>query len=96
MNIEKLSFLEKKAAELRRIVVTMVYEAQSGHPGGSLSVADYVTALYYSEMRTDPSRPQWPDRDRFILSKGHACPIQYAALGDLGFFDREDLHTLRR
>lgn len=96
MDAEKISYLKKKANDLRKIVVTMIYEAQSGHPGGSLSVADFITALYYSEMKIDPNNPKWPDRDRFILSKGHVCPIQYAALGDLGFFDREVLHTLRK
>ena len=88
--------LELIAKDLRKKVVTMIWEAQSGHPGGSLSAADILTYLYFSEMRVDPSDPQWADRDRFVLSKGHACPIQYAALGTLGFFPEEDLHTLRQ
>ncbi|MCI7137238.1 MAG: transketolase [Clostridiales bacterium] len=74
----------------------MIYEAQSGHPGGSLSAADFVAALYFSEMRIDPKNPKWEDRDRFVLSKGHVCPIQYAALGVLGYFPEEQLHTLRK
>ncbi len=88
--------LKAKAQELRRIALTMIYEAQSGHPGGAFSMAEIIAALYYHEMRIDPKNPRWPDRDRFILSKGHACPIQYAALGDLGYFDKRHLHTLRR
>lgn len=83
---EKVSMLKEKAKELRKTALTMIFEAQSGHPGGSLSSADIVTALYFSEMHVDPKNPQWPDRDRFVLSKGHVCPIQYAALGSLGFF----------
>jgi len=88
--------LELIAKDLRKKVVTMIWEAQSGHPGGSLSAADILTYLYFSEMRVDPADPQWADRDRFVLSKGHACPIQYAALGTLGFFPEADLHTLRQ
>lgn len=95
MQKEKLEFLKEKAAELRKDVITMIYEAQSGHPGGSLSAADFVAALYFSEMKVDPKNPKWPDRDRFVLSKGHACPIQYAALAELGFFDKSVLSTLR-
>ena len=96
MQKEKLEFLKEKAAELRKDVITMIYEAQSGHPGGSLSAADFVAALYFSEMKVDPKNPKWPDRDRFVLSKGHACPIQYAALAELGYFDKSVLSTLRK
>ena len=92
---EKIKELKERAKELRKTAVTMIYEAQSGHPGGSLSAADIVAALYFSEMHVDPKDPKWPDRDRFVLSKGHVCPIQYAALGKLGFFPEEDLLTLR-
>ncbi len=74
----------------------MIYVAQSGHPGGSLSAADFVTAAYFSEMNIDPKNPQWPDRDRFVLSKGHVCPIQYAALATLGYFPESELETLRK
>ena len=88
--------LYKQAQELRRIALTMIYEAQSGHPGGAFSIADIVTALYFNEMNINPKDPKWPDRDRFVLSKGHACPIQYAALGKLGYFEEKHLHTLRK
>ena len=96
MNQEKIPMLKEKAKALRKTAVTMIYEAQSGHPGGSLSCADIVAALYFSEMKLDPKDPRWPDRDRFVLSKGHVCPIQYSALGLLGFFPEEALHTLRQ
>ena len=88
--------LKEIAKDLRKKAVTMIYEAQSGHPGGSLSAADFVTACYFREMNVDPKNPKWEGRDRFVLSKGHVCPIQYAALGTLGFFPEEKLHTLRQ
>lgn len=74
----------------------MVGEAGSGHPGGSLSAADLVTALYFQELRLAPENPAWPERDRFILSKGHAAPVLYAALAERGFFPVEELLTLRK
>lgn len=88
--------LKNIATDLRKKAVTMIYEAQSGHPGGSLSAADFVTACYFREMNIDPKNPKWEDRDRFVLSKGHVCPIQYAALGTLGYFPLGVLHTLRQ
>ena len=88
--------LEKKAIEIRKDILDMIYTAQAGHPGGSLSAADIVTALYFRVMHVDPENPQWPDRDRFILSKGHACPVWYSALANRGFFDRSHLKTLRQ
>jgi transketolase len=88
--------LEKMAKQLRRDVITMIATAGSGHPGGSLSAADIVTALYFKAMRHDPKNPQWPDRDRFVLSKGHAAPILYAALAECGYFPVEELSTLRK
>ncbi len=88
--------LKNIATDLRKKAVTMIYEAQSGHPGGSLSAADFVTACYFKEMNIDPKNPKWEDRDRFVLSKGHVCPIQYAALGTLGYFPLGVLHTLRQ
>lgn len=88
--------LKNIATDLRMKVVDMVYKAQSGHPGGSLSAAEFVTACYFKYMNTDPREPDWPDRDRFVLSKGHVCPIQYAALGTLGYFPIEVLDTLRQ
>ena len=88
--------LEKMARQLRRHVITMTATAGSGHPGGSLSAADIVTALYFRVMRHDPENPRWPDRDRFILSKGHVAPILYAALAECGYFPVEELSTLRK
>jgi transketolase len=96
MREQKKIELQERAKQLRKIALTMIYEAQSGHPGGAFSAADIVAALYFSEMRIDPKNPKWPDRDRFVLSKGHVCPIQYAALGTLGYFPEEALHTLRK
>jgi transketolase len=78
--------LKKKAAQLRLSAVRMIYEGGEGHPGPAMSAADMVTALYYDIMRVKPSEPAWEDRDRFILSKGHACPIYYAALSDAGYY----------
>ena len=88
--------LERKANGLRCDVVKMCHHAGSGHPGGSLSAADIVAALYFHFMRLDPQNPKWEDRDRFIMSKGHACPVQYAALSRRGFFPEEVLWTLRK
>lgn len=88
--------LEQIARRLRRHVVKMIAEAGSGHPGGSLSAADIITALYLKELRHDPKNPQWPDRDRFVLSKGHAAPILYAALAESGYFPVAELNTLRK
>lgn len=88
--------LERMAKQLRRHVITMIATAGSGHPGGSLSAADIVTTLYFKIMRHNPKNPQWPDRDRFILSKGHAAPILYAALAECGYFPVDELSTLRK
>lgn len=96
MKNTSISKLKQIAIELRKSAITMIYEAQSGHPGGSLSAADIVTALYFKEMNIDPANPKWEDRDRFVLSKGHVCPILYAALGKLGYFPKEYLHKLRQ
>jgi len=87
--------LESQAQIIRRDILTMIYKAQSGHPGGSLSAADIVTALYFHFLRIDPNNPRWPERDRFIMSKGHACPSWYACLAERGFFPKEELLTLR-
>ena len=84
------------AMDLRRTVVEMVYRAQSGHLGGSLSAADIIAALFFHQLRLDPANPAWPERDRFILSKGHAAPVLYAALAKRGFFPQEDLLRLRQ
>lgn len=87
--------LREKAAQLRRDVARMIGPDKPGHLGGSCSLADIVTVLYYDVMRHDPKRPDWEARDRFLLSKGHAALIQYAALGDLGYFPREEEATLK-
>ena len=88
--------LELMAKQLRRHVIKMIATAGSGHPGGSLSAADIVTALYFNVMRHNPEDPQWLARDRFVLSKGHAAPILYAALAECGYFPVEELSTLRK
>jgi transketolase len=91
-----VSELKRVAVQMRKDILYMIYEAQAGHPGGSLSAADILAALYFRVMRIDPANPQWEDRDRFILSKGHACPVWYAALANRGYFDRAHLSTLRK
>lgn len=88
--------IERMAKKLRRHVITMIATAGSGHPGGSLSAADIVTSLYFKIMRHNPKNPQWLDRDRFILSKGHAAPVLYAALAECGYFPLAELSTLRK
>ncbi len=88
--------LKEMAKKLRRHVITMTATAGSGHPGGSLSAADIVTTLYFKVMLHDPKNPQWQDRDRFILSKGHAAPILYATLAETGYFPVAELATLRK
>ena len=87
--------LQKMANEVRKGIVTGVHAAKAGHPGGSLSAADLFTYLYFEEMNVDPKNPQDPDRDRFVLSKGHTAPGLYAALANKGYFPVEDLLTLR-
>ena len=84
------------AARIRVDVIKAVYNAGSGHPGGSLSAADILTALYFREMNIDPKNPKLKGRDRFVLSKGHAAPVQYAALAERGYFPVEDIMTLRK
>ena len=88
--------LKRKAIEVRKNILKMIYTAQSGHPGGSLSAADMMTALYFDEMSIDPDNPGWDDRDRFILSKGHVCPVLYTCLGMRGYFDEKELLNLRK
>lgn len=95
-NTEKIARLEGIAKTVREQIVTMIYQAQSGHPGGSLSAADIMTALYFDELNLRPEDPKWPDRDRFVLSKGHTCPVLYTCLAMRGYFGMEVLGTLRR
>ena len=93
---ERINYLKNMAKEVRLNIVEMIYIAQSGHPGGALSAADFVTALYFDFLNIDPKNPHWPDRDRFVLSKGHACPVWYACLAMRGFFPMDVLKTLRK
>ncbi len=93
---QRIKELEQIANELRIAVVKSVYNAGSGHLGGSLSATDIMTALYFDKMRVNPEEPNWDDRDRFVLSKGHAGPILYATLAKRGFFPMEELSTLRK
>ncbi len=88
--------LRNKANELRRSVVELVYKSQTGHIGGDLSECDLMTALYYDIMNTDPKRPEDPDRDRFVLSKGHCVETYYAILADKGFIDKKELESFSR
>ena len=95
MDTAKRTELENKANEIRKGIVTAVHSAKSGHPGGSLSAADILTYLYYIEMNISPENPKDPDRDRFVLSKGHIAPALYSTLSHRGYFDVNDLKTLR-
>ena len=95
MDPKELVYLKNKATELRIRAVDMIWKAQSGHPGGSLSVADFVTACYFKYMDVKPEEPRWPDRDRFVLSKGHCTPALYPVLALRGFFPIEDLKLFR-
>ena len=92
----ELALQQEKAKHLRADILKMLCCAKSGHPGGSLSCVEILMALYYNVMKVDPSNPHWEQRDRFVLSKGHACPALYAVLADKGFFPREELWTLRK
>lgn len=95
MRLRDIKLVEEKATEIRKNIVQMICKSKSGHPGGSLSAADIVTALYFSEMNIDPKNPKMEGRDRFVLSKGHAAPVLYSALAERGYFDKELLGTLR-
>lgn len=95
MKITEIKELEKMAKKIRREIVEQVYTAQSGHPGGSLSVADILTVLYFYEMKVDEKKPQWEDRDRLVLSKGHCSPALYSCLANKGFFKEEELKSFR-
>lgn len=88
--------LQEVARKIRMLAIEAIYCARSGHPGGSLSVADILSVLYFEELRVDPKQPGWIDRDRLVLSKGHACPALYAALALKGFFPIEHVRGLRK
>ena len=88
--------LEKKARKIRRLIIQMLVKAGSGHPGGSLSSTDLVTCLYFAKLRHNPKNPEWPDRDRFHMSKGHCCPLWYAVLAESGYFKIDELWNLRK
>ena len=96
MEKEKLNSLKKIASDIRLDILEEVHSASSGHPGGSLSIADIMTYLYFVEMNVDPKNPKMADRDRLVLSKGHTAPALYAALAEKGFFDKAALSTLRQ
>ena len=93
---KQIKELEEKAKQIRRLIIRMLSKAGSGHPGGSLSAADLITALYFAVLRHKPKEPYWPGRDRFHMSKGHCCPLWYAALAESGYFPLEELWTLRQ
>ena len=96
MNQEKKNQLKKIATQIRLDIVEAVHAASSGHPGGSLSIADLIAYLYFEEMNVNPENPKDEKRDRFVLSKGHTSPALYAALAERGFFPKEDIKTLRK
>ena len=96
MEQNKLAQLKKTAAQIRLDILDGVHAASSGHPGGSLSIAEVMTYLYFVEMNVDPKNPKNPDRDRFVLSKGHTAPALYGALAEKGFFAREEILKLRQ
>jgi len=88
--------LENKAKQIRRLIIQMLAKSGSGHPGGSLSSADLITALFFMVLRHNPKEPNWPDRDRFHMSKGHCCPLWYAVLAESGYFPIKELWSLRQ
>ncbi|MGC9122641.1 MAG: transketolase [Thermoplasmata archaeon] len=96
MNIEEIKELKLKANEVRRLSIEMIYNAKSGHPGGSLSAAEILVTLYFKILRIDPKNPEWPDRDRFVLSKGHASAAYYSVLAMKGYFPMDELKNFRK
>ena len=96
MDNAKLTALQTAAKNIRLGILEGVFSAGSGHPGGSLSSADIMAYLYTQEMNIRPTEPKWADRDRFVLSKGHAAPVLYATLAEAGFIPKEELKTLRK
>jgi transketolase len=96
LDTNEIKRLESVARAIRFNIIQMVGVGQKGHIGGSCSIADVVAALYFSKMRHDPANPHWPDRDRFLLSKGHAALVQYAALAEAGYFSKDELKNTKR
>src|SRR5436190_14249079 len=92
-DIGELAAISKR---MRREVIEMITEAKSGHPGGSLSATEILVTLYFDVMRHDPANPKWKDRDRFLLSRGHCCPILYAVMAECGYTPKDQLNTLRK
>lgn len=92
----KVEELKIKAKEIRRDIIEEIFNAKSGHPGGSLSIADIMTVLYFDELNIDEKNPRWEDRDRLVLSKGHCAPALYAVLSERGYFEKEKLVSLRK
>ena len=93
---KKLKFLEEMANVIRQDIIAMLVEAKSGHSAGPLGMADIFTALYFHVLHHDPKRPDWPERDRLVLSNGHICPVRYVAMAHAGYFPIEELKTLRK
>src|SRR5207249_1069725 len=91
-----IGMLLQKAVKIRTHILEMLAEAKSGHPGGSLSAVEILVSLYFYKMRHDPKRPNWPDRDRFVLSKGHAAPVLFSTLAEAGYLPTGELKTLRK
>ncbi|OGY97417.1 MAG: transketolase [Candidatus Liptonbacteria bacterium GWC1_60_9] len=96
MHDKKLKFLEEMANVIRQDIIAMLVEAKSGHSAGPLGMADIFTALYFHVLHHDPKRPDWPERDRLVLSNGHICPVRYVAMAHAGYFPVEELKTLRK
>lgn len=96
LTIDKIEALKAKAKTIRRHIIRMISRAGSGHPGGSLSAVEIMVALYFHHLRINPKEPNWPERDRFLLSKGHAAPVWYAVLAEAGFFPVSQLDSLRK
>ncbi|MBQ1441431.1 MAG: transketolase, partial [Clostridia bacterium] len=94
MDLSEKKQLSLTACRVRQHIIEGTFNAKSGHPGGSLSAADVITYLYFREMKVDPANPQWADRDRFVLSKGHAAPALYGALAVRGFFPEDEIKNL--
>ncbi len=95
MRIMQIDELQEMAKEIRKGIIEQVYDAASGHPGGSLSIADILTVLYFNELKIDEKNPKWEDRDRMVLSKGHCSPALYSCLANRGFFDTKELKSFR-